>query len=507
MPRLGLAAALTDQASRYSFQPLERRGVLMGLEVGQLAVIVVGCVAAVVVRTLLGGAVGLLAAALTAGGAAGSALWKREGLSVSAWAGLGALWLARVAGGRVALSGLPLEGSPSRNARVLAPRGVSLSEDPGMPGDEPLAVIRDRRSGTWAGVVAVRGRPHSLLDPVDQAVRLELWRGVLGALARPGSSVRRVQWVERSGPAPVDDLYRSLRRLEGPDPRLPAGPAALADQAGPAGPAPLDSYRELLDSSVPMLNGHGAWLLLAIEPRRQVSAVGTRGRKRPGGSTAGIQDLRRELRLLDGHLRAADLEGGRPLDLAELAGLFESSREARRPRPRSSPGAAWSLAQAEHWDRVQSDGAWHATYWISEWPRVEVGPDFLMPLLSGSGRRTVSLVMAPVPAEQAMRQVRSSLTADLADTELREKAGFLPSARRVRESEGAARREAELADGHCEYRFSGYVTVTAKDADGLEAACAEAEHAAQGGHLELRRLYGRQAEALTWTLPLGRGLR
>ena len=35
---------------------------------------------------------------------------------------------------------------------------------------------------------------------------------------------------------------------------------------------------------------------------------------------------------------------------------------------------------------------------------------------------------------------------------------------------------------------------------------AEAEHAAQTAHLELRRLYGRQAEAFTWTLPLGRGL-
>jgi hypothetical protein len=33
------------------------------------------------------------------------------------------------------------------------------------------------------------------------------------------------------------------------------------------------------------------------------------------------------------------------------------------------------------------------------------------------------------------------------------------------------------------------------------------EQAARAAHLELRRLYGRQAEAFTWTLPLGRGLR
>ena len=67
-------------------------------------------------------------------------------------------------------------------------------------------------------------------------------------------------------------------------------------------------------------------------------------------------------------------------------------------------------------------------------------------------------------------------------------------------------RETELADGHGEYRFSGYITVSGGDRSELEAACAEMEQAARQSHLELRRLYGRQAEALTWTLPLGRGL-
>jgi hypothetical protein len=112
-----------------------------------------------------------------------------------------------------------------------------------------------------------------------------------------------------------------------------------------------------------------------------------------------------------------------------------------------------------------------------------------------------------VPTDQAVREARSARTADLADSELREKAGFLPSARREREAAGATRRESELAEGYSEFRFSGYVRVTAADEEGLSAACAEVEHAAQSGHTELRRLYGRQLEAWTWTLPLGRGLR
>jgi len=67
-------------------------------------------------------------------------------------------------------------------------------------------------------------------------------------------------------------------------------------------------------------------------------------------------------------------------------------------------------------------------------------------------------------------------------------------------------REGELADGHGEYRFSGYVTVTAADLSELTSACAEVEQSAQQAHLDLRRLYGQQAEGFTWTLPLARGL-
>ena len=35
------------------------------------------------------------------------------------------------------------------------------------------------------------------------------------------------------------------------------------------------------------------------------------------------------------------------------------------------------------------DGTWHATYWVAEWPRTDVGPDFLGPLLFvvGAGAR------------------------------------------------------------------------------------------------------------------------
>ena len=63
------------------------------------------------------------------------------------------------------------------------------------------------------------------------------------------------------------------------------------------------------------------------------------------------------------------------------------------------------------------------------------------------------------------------------------------------------RREAELSDGHAAYRYCGYVTVTARGPEELETACGEVLQAAHQCRLELRRLYGAQDVAFTWTLP------
>jgi hypothetical protein len=158
------------------------------------------------------------------------------------------------------------------------------------------------------------------------------------------------------------------------------------------------------------------------------------------------------------------------------------------------------------WSSVRVDGSWHATFWISEWPRVDVGPEFLGPLLLGSVRRTTSVVMEPVAPGRAVRQVETARTADLADAELRRRGGFLATARRAREADTVVQRESELAEGHASFRFSGYVTVRADSAEELEEACQATEQAAGQAHLELRRLYGDQLNAVALTLPLCRGL-
>jgi hypothetical protein len=164
------------------------------------------------------------------------------------------------------------------------------------------------------------------------------------------------------------------------------------------------------------------------------------------------------------------------------------------------------MAVEATWDAVHTDATWHATYWIAEWPRVDVTPDFLGPLLFSPLRRSISLVMEPISPSRAARQVAQARTADLADGELRRRGGFLVTARHVREKESVEERDVELADGHAQYRFSGYLTVTADSREELTTSCVAAEQAAGQAGIELRLLYGAQDVAFSCSLPLGRGL-
>lgn len=466
---------------------------LLGLQAGQLGTLLLGVAGALLVNQSLPAPAGAGLAFLLLAGSALIALWPRAGRPLVSWLPIAAGWVRRRwSGGALASQPLAGHGRPAMrrpSVRDTCPAGIVMVEADGGPGHEALGLIRDRRYGTWAAVVPVLGRSFVLLDVEAQVVQLEAWRAVLGALARPGTPLRRLQWLHCSTPVAGPRRIGS-RESSGPPTAVLPGPREATSR--PAGWEPArQSYRQLVADEGIVTQGHDAWLVIAVggAPSRRC-----------------LDELRREVRLLEGQLRHADLRAGPPLGLADLRHLVAAAYQPGRTVVRGRRSSPWPMASDEAWSAYRADGAWHATFWIAEWPRVEVNPDFLTPLLLRDGRRTVSVVMAPVAAERAAREVRAARAADAADEELRSRAGFLPSVRRRREADGVIRREAELADGHADYRFSGYVTVTASDRDGLEAACAETEQVAERAHLELRRLYGRQAEAFTWTLPLARGL-
>jgi hypothetical protein len=357
----------------------------------------------------------------------------------------------------------------------------------------PLGVVSERSGRRLISVLACRVVAFSLLDQDAQERRLARWGLVLSGAG--GTAIRRVQWIERTAPAQGDELVRWVHTER--DPAVPLRGAPM-----------IDSYLELISSTARVTQEHE--ILLAI----QVDAQRVRGAD--GATRALVEQTERVAQGLEaaevtvlgalspGQLARTLRTAFDPYTRAELSAL-----EACDPdRDGLDEVNAWPLGARESWEHYQADGALHATYWIGAWPRVEVSPMFMDSLLGHSGVvRTVSVTFEPLAPDRSTREVEAAITRDRADRELRARFGQSETARQRQAADATRRREAELAAGHSEVRLSGFVTVTGRDPDDLRRACAEVTEQAARARLELHRLYGQQADAFTFTLPLCRGLR
>ncbi len=491
-------------APRYRFGPLERRGVLMGLRAGQLGVVASAIVVSVVMLSAAPSASGLGLSALAALLAVAVAFVPLAGRTLEQWTPLATRWLLRgMRGQRRVTTAQPGRGVTSTHKVSEQPlwppalKGLELLAVPSQAGD--IGVLKDRAAGTYTAVLSVRAKTFSLLDNPDKARRLASWAGILASAARQGGLVHRLQWLERTVPDPGTELAAHLEahtEQERDDPCVA-------------------SYRELLADAGPVTQRHEVLVALqlsAAKAQRHVKAAG-------GGDTGAGEVLRRELATLATRLSGAELTVLGALTPRLVAQCVRTSFDPparlgleRRPIHPEGAGvaveAAAPTALEEHWSHLRADSSLHATYWIAEWPRVDVDADFLAPLLlRTTSLRTVSLVCEPVSPLKAMRQVESARTQAAVDEQLRNKAGFLTTARRARETDSLAEHESDLARGHAFFRFSGFVTVHATDEEELRAACGELEQAAAQSFLDLRLLHGQQQEAFTWaSLPLCKGL-
>ena len=102
-----------DDPPRFTFHPLERRGLLLGLGAGQLTTVGAGVLLAVALKNVVAGGPGLVLAVTVAAGSLVAALWTKEGRPLAAHAALAAAWLARRPG-RAALDPAPSAGTALR---------------------------------------------------------------------------------------------------------------------------------------------------------------------------------------------------------------------------------------------------------------------------------------------------------------------------------------------------------------------------------------------------------
>jgi hypothetical protein len=500
-----MASDHDEAPERYRLGGRERRGLLAGWRGGQVAVVAISLVFAVLILRISSGVIGIAFALLFVLAGVAGACWPVRGRTIEEWLPSVARQVhLTITGKHRWRSRAPWDGELEANRQLDArPRhsaaGRHSARAPARPaaraprqprfcqlelaaadlggGRGEIGVVRDAAAGTRCAVLAATGTGFALLGPEERGERVASWARVLASLARDGSGLHRLQWVERC----IDQSSRGQPTPIGGD-----GPER-------------DSYGELVQSVATGYRHELFFVLTVRDPRARPT-----GGKRSRDDAERHADARliEETSSFDAALRRAgvEVEGAlSPRRLSELIGTACGQHGGGRH--------PWPLSYEVHWESLRTDDAWHASFWVAEWPRSEVGSDFLVPLVTGAvARRTLSVTLAPVAPLRASHAAEAARTSGVADAELRRKHGFAVTARARRDHDAVLQREAELAGGHASYRFSGYVTVTETDRERLEHSCEMVERLAASCQLELRRLYGLQDLGFLATLPAGRGL-
>ena len=365
------------------------------------------------------------------------------------------------------------------------------------------AVVVDELERSITASFRVQGRQFALCERSEQERLLDLWGDAISAFCRERGLISRIRWIEWAAPSNLGQRQLALE---------PLNAGRLNQQAA-------DSYASLLVQMAPQTVRRD--VIVAITLDRQRTRSRSTSSTRHDGEAVGL--LLNELGLLRTRLEVAGLEVGEPLGRAELSrclrlrldpfafqhSLADPSRRRSLVELSSgiSPPNSGPMSMEATLTHVRIDSAMHVAYVIAEWPRLDVQPDWMEPLLlQNGGIRTVAVLYEPMSPSKARREIDKQSVKLAADEEQRSRTGFRITARHRRIEADVLAREAELVGGFGEFEFAGFVIVTARDLDSLERSCSEYEQAAAQAGLELRRLDGRHDLALVLTLPIGRGV-
>jgi hypothetical protein len=414
------------------------------------------------------------------------------GRKVIEWLPILGRWATRTVGGQRVFR---------RNVIRLRPAGTLA-----LPGDAAAlrewedpetgaAMIHDPHAQTLTAILGVTHPAFVLLDPGEQQRRVSGWGRVLASACRSGR-IARIQVNERTLPDSGTGLAEWWQRhgpLDGPGSQTWAATtyAELIERAGPAG------------------ERHATTVSLALDMKAANRQIRTSG----GGVRGAAAVLRQEMTAFTAALRAAELNSTGWLTPGDVAVVLRSAYDPAAAAALERHGhlgrdlaTAGPVAVVESWDRLRSDSAFHAVLWVSEWPRSQVFPGFLAPVVLSNGiLRTLALHYTPVRADQAARDLRKKKTELISDAAQRRKIGQVEDAAASAELDDVLQQEADLTAGHGVLRVTGLVSVSASTVDDLDAAVAAVEQAAIQASCETRRLVGQQAQAFTAAaLPLCR---
>ncbi|AXG82933.1 hypothetical protein DVK44_27320 [Streptomyces paludis] len=475
------------------FPHRSRRGILLGFSVPQL-LLVSSTLALLLMTVISAGLLGVVALAPLWAVSGTLVAIRRHGRSLIDWAPIVAryaqrrhtaqrLWLAR-----------PV--TRPRQDGVLHLPGAAASLKVVTPGDSvnQAAAVHDPHRQTLTAIARVTSRAFALLDPAAQNHNVSSWGRALAGIARTGH-VATVQVLERTVPDSGDTLTRHW-----------------AQNGQPQTPVAGEIYSELVASAGPAAAPHETYLAISLDLKAAKRLIGQAG----GGLTGAFTVMEQTTASIAQAARNAGLQVTGWLTAREIAAVVRTAYDpgalaalqqwSETGRAEADPAAAGPVVQFEEYDRLTTDSARHATYWVENWPRTETSAGFLHGMMFTAGvRRSLSLIYVPRGLESALRDVQRKKAAIIADANERARRGQVDSEEDSVEYADVKTRERQLIAGHADVALTGLVTVTAETDALLDAACAQIETHAVTAGVDLRRLNYQQPDAFALSsLPLAR---
>jgi hypothetical protein len=372
-----------------------------------------------------------------------------------------------------------------RVAEQLPPELGRLRFEAGIHDGAEAGLVSERmgRRRLLTAVISVSGGDRFVFSgPDEQAAQISQWGEVLKGMAAEGSGLRRLQWVERATPQPstVQSDWSA---------------AAM----GQVSTEEWDDYQSLHSSIGTAAIHHDVYLGVQVETEAS-------------GADA-LSEATTELAQLCEHLLAIGL---RPKVLSRR-GIASVLRQWADPTaderlaywgeesiPTIQAGPASRLVG---YDTVRTDGYVHRVGQIAAWPRIDVGTEWMYPLLAAAvpgSVRTVSMHLEAVSTEQAFAEVRDARTTGGMAQRKRDEKGMITTEEEERRVDEARARERELTRGFRQHRIAGLVMVSSPAEETAARAWRQAERKATECHLDLRELHARAHKGWAATLPLCR---
>ncbi|MGW5049738.1 SCO6880 family protein [Actinokineospora sp. NPDC004072] len=481
----------------YTFPPRRTNGVIGKATLGQMTAVVTG-----IALPWLGVQSGSIVAFALLLAAGGLLVWfsfmRVGGRQVTEWArpATAAVW------SRVFRTGAyrgAVFGPDSLTQQMDLPgdlAGLRMLSAPNPDGRARVGLVLDEQRGTATAVLLTEGTPIILEESSEQAGRLADWESVMESTCDEDSAIARWQLLFRSMP----DATNLAQEY-------------YLDRVVDREWLPAQVLRELVATAAPAAQRHEVFFAVSFDLRRLAAEIKATG----GGDDAigvvvveRLADLQRQIVearipvrgwLSPTHLAAVIHTQFDP-DSLPLYDLHASQKHEVDPR------TAGPSASQRHWQAYVHDSAVSSTVWVHELPRRPVTANWMAPLLQQSDvRRSISLVVEPMPPSRAERSINNQRLAAAGSIYMKQRHGLIVDARTEKEYAAAQRLDDELSDGAGYFRYSMFVCVTAPDPDQLRRAVSSVRRRLTRIRCSSMVLYGEQDQAFfAAALPLARGL-